>query len=468
MTRSFPNGFLFGTATSATQVEGGACDSDWTRFARETGPSGRRRCHEGDTPDLACDHWQRWRDDVTLQAELGMTMHRFSLEWARIEPVEGRFDAAVLERYREEAALLKEHGITPMITLHHFSLPGWLADKGGLLCPDLPRLLERYATVVVKALADVCRLWVTINEPNVLSVAAYLFGWFPPGETGRVDKAALAQHRLLESHVRMYRAIHDESGRLGHTPAVGVAHHLRVVEPCRPQRRRDRAAARAMDAVFNDAFAGALASGELLGPLDDVASRLPVLRTGGFSVREAKGTQDFFGLNYYTRDLVRFAPSRPQEGFVVREVPKGAETSALGWEVFPAGLTALLEKWHRRTKLPFFITENGIATKDDAQRSRFLWRHLHAVKDAIDAGVDVRGYLHWSLMDNFEWHEGYAPRFGLVEVDYETQVRRPRESARLYANIIGEHALPDGLLEKHLKTAAASSPIEQTQASMKP
>src|SRR5690606_30620615 len=152
MTRSFPAGFLFGTATSATQIEGGACDTDWARFARERLPDGRRRCAGGDTPERACEHWQRWRDDVTLQAELGMTAHRFSLEWARIEPEEGNFDFAVLDRYREEAALLVEHGITPMITLHHFSLPGWLSDKGGLLCPELPRLLERYAVVVIRAL----------------------------------------------------------------------------------------------------------------------------------------------------------------------------------------------------------------------------------------------------------------------------------------------------------------------------
>lgn len=439
--RAFPDGFLFGTATSATQVEGGALDTDWARFAASPG-----RVKGGDTPTRACEHWERWRDDVTLQAELGMTAHRFSIEWARVEPEEGRFDHAALDRYREEAEGLALHGITPMITLHHFTLPGWVADKGGCSAKELPRLLERYAGVVAGALADVCRLWITVNEPNVVASMGYLFGVFPPGEVGRVDRALLAQHRLLEAHVRMYRAIHDESARRGKRAHVGVAHHLRVVAPRRPERRRDRAAARLMDAAFNEGFAGALTSGRLFGPFDDVLARAT-----GFHPREAKGTQDFFGLNYYSRDLVGFAPSRPQEGFLSREVPAGSETSALGWEVYPRGLTDLLVAWHERAPLPFFVTENGIATDDDGQRCRFLWRHLEALLDARDRGVDVRGYLHWSLLDNFEWAEGYAPRFGLVEVDYETQTRRPRQSARLYADVITEHALPDGLLDKHLK-----------------
>lgn len=445
MERRFPPGFLFGTATSATQVEGGCTSSDWYRFSTEPG-----RVAHGDTPLTACEHWERWRDDVELQAELGLSAHRLSLEWARIEPEEGRFDHAALDRYREELAALRERGITPMVTLHHFTFPCWLADKGGVLCPELPRLMERYAERVADALSDLCSLWITVNEPKVLVVAGYLFGIWPPARVGRLDEAILGVMRLLEAHTRCYRALHRVAAKRGHEAQVGVAHHLRVVQPRDPAKRRDRLAALTMDRFFNETFTRTLLDGVAFGPLDRALEKAT-----GFSPREAKGTQDFFGLNYYSRDIVHFAPAHVREAGVRREVPAGCEQTMLGWEVYPQGLTELLVHWHERAHLPFFITENGIATEDDAQRCRFLLRHLAALLDARDKGVQVRGYFHWSLLDNFEWHEGYAPRFGLVEVDYHTQRRRPRESARLYAEIVRRGALDDELLARHLGAEAA-------------
>jgi beta-glucosidase len=224
---------------------------------------------------------------------------------------------------------------------------------------------------------------------------------------------------------------------------VGVAHHLRIIEPHDPSRRRDRMAAKLQDTFFNEGFAGAMVRGRASGPLHKLAERL-----AGFSSSEAVGTQDFFGLNYYSRDLVRFDATKPGEAFMVREVKAGAEVSDLGWEIYPAGLTELVCKWHERSGVPVIITENGISTSDDGQRSRFLVRHLRAVHEAIERGADVRGYMHWSLMDNFEWAEGYTSRFGLVEVDYETQVRRPRQSAQLYARMAASGGVDDDILEE--------------------
>jgi beta-glucosidase len=434
MARAFPPGFLFGTATSATQIEGGEVDSDWLRFSREPG-----QVHAGDTPAKACEHWERWFEDVQLQAELGMTAHRMSIEWARVEPSPGRFDHDALDRYREELGVLVGHGITPMLTLHHFTLPPWMADDEGLCSPRLPERMERYTSVVADALGDLCRLWCTVNEPNVVATMGYLFGLWPPAQSGRLDRALVAQQRLLEAHVRCYRVLKD---KLGDAASVGCAHHLRIFEPKRKDKRRDRLISGAMDGYFNNRFAGAIADGRRLRGVDDVLDRVT-----GFDAREAQGTQDYWGINYYSRDII---------SLFSRTVPDEAETSDLGWEIYPEGLLRVLRRWHDRQPLPVFITENGIATNDDAQRSRFLVAHLRALLDAVDEGVDVRGYFHWSLLDNFEWHEGYAPRFGLCEVDYETQARRPRDSARLYARIASDHALDRAIVDDVLSGGRAA------------
>lgn len=413
---SFPDGFLFGTATAATQVEGHCPDSDWAAFAREPG-----RVRGGDTPAVACDHLHRYREDVALQRQLGLGAHRLSIEWARIEPRPGHLEPAVWDHYRAVLGAHRDAGITPMVTVHHFTLPGWLAERGGVLNPQFPELLARFAAQAVEALGDLCSLWVTINEPNVLAAHSYLLGVWPPGRSSPAD-AVRALRNLYRAHLKMYRAMHEAAGRRGYALAAGVAHHLRVIEPERAGRLDDLAAARAYDLIFNESFAG------------------PLCRSRA---------HDFFGLNYYTRDLVRFSTAHANEGFVARTVPLGAEVNDLGWEVYPEGLGRLLAAWGRRAGVPFYITENGIADADDDQRARFLVRHLAEVAWAIERGVDVRGYMHWSLMDNFEWAEGYAPRFGLVRVDYETLERHPRPSAALYARIARDRALDLEILAAH-------------------
>jgi beta-glucosidase len=425
----FPRHFLFGTATSATQVEGGCTNTDWYDFARRPG-----RIKGGDTPEIACDQWSRWPEDVALQQRLGMTTHRLSIEWARVEPRPGEIDAAALDHYRAVLGALRDAGIEPMVTLHHFSLPRWVRDAGGLLADALPERLARYALRVVSALGDLCSLWVTINEPSVLVAQGYMLGAWPPGVQSPVT-AIRAHHRLLEAHVAMYRAAHaaDAQGRA----RVGVAHHVRVVQPERPRRPGDLAATALMRRTFNEAFGRALTEGKLYGPLD-VLSR----SKRGFRVADARGTQDFLGINYYSRDVVRFSAARAAEMFVARGIPEGAEVSDLGWEIYPEGLGEVLRAWYARAKIPVYVTENGVADAADTRRGRFLVDHLAQVEAAIADGVDVRGYYHWSLLDNFEWAEGYAARFGLVEVDYATQERRVRPSGELYARIARERALP--------------------------
>jgi beta-glucosidase len=403
---TFPASFLFGTATSATQIEGGCTTSDWYAFAKEPG-----RIKRGDVPDVACDSWRRWREDVALQRELGMGAYRLGLEWARIEPRAGEVDRGALDTYRAMLGALRDAGIEPMVTLHHFTLPAWLAAEGGVLAPGFADHLARFARTAAGALGDFCRLWITVNEPNVLAAHAYLLGvWPPSAKSPRL--AFRAQRRLLDAHDAAYRALKDARGDAAQ---VGVAHHLRSVEPERPASRRDRTAAALFRRVFNDAFAAA-------------ACR--------------HGTQDFFGINYYSRDLVRFSAKHAAELFVERRVPSGAEVSDLGWEIHPRGLGELVRHWARRSRLPVYVTENGIADARDAKRGAFLVAHLAELERAIADGVDVRGYFHWSLLDNFEWAEGYTPRFGLVEIDYASGARRVRDSARLYARIARDRRLP--------------------------
>jgi beta-glucosidase len=400
----FPASFLFGTATSATQIEGHCTTSDWHAFARQPG-----RVHGGDRPDLACDGWNRWRDDLALQVSLGMNAYRLSIEWARIEPAADAIDHSALDEYRRMLGALRDARIEPMVTLHHFTLPAWLADRGGILSDGFADRLARFARVAIDALGDLSRLWITVNEPNVLAVHAYLLGVWPPGRKNPL-LARRAQRRLFDAHDAAYRAMKA----VRPDALVGVAHHLRVVHAERPL-LRDRLAALTLRRLFNDKFADAVCRA---------------------------GTQDFFGINYYSRDVVRFSPRHAAELFVRRGVPEDAEVSDLGWEVYPEGLGQLVREWARRSKLPVYVTENGIADAADAKRGSFVMRHLVELARAIADGVDVRGYFHWSLLDNFEWAEGYGPRFGLVEVDYATQQRRVRDSAHAYARVVRERAIP--------------------------
>ncbi|WP_050436020.1 glycoside hydrolase family 1 protein [Chondromyces crocatus] len=406
----FPEHFLFGTATAATQIEGHCEDTDWAAFAREPG-----RIRGGDTPAVACDHLHRFREDVAIQQQLGLGAHRLSLEWARLEPGEGDFDPAAWDHYREVLGAHRDAGITPMVTLHHFTIPRWLAARGGLANPELPRLLSRFAAHAVEALGDLCTLWITINEPNVVASHGHLLGVWPPAHHAPIEAFRVLQN-LLAAHDAMYRAMHDTASQRGHDLAAGVAHHLRIIEPDDTGRVADRAWTALYEWLFNGWFAGAVCE---------------------------RKTHDFFGLNYYSRDLVRFAPERFREAFLERNVRAGAEVNDLGWEIYPEGLGQLLDLWAPRAGVPVYITENGLPDDDDDQRPRFLVRHLAEVARALQRGLDVRGYMHWSLLDNFEWAEGYAPRFGLVHVDYETQTRTPRPSAALYARIARERRIDD-------------------------
>ncbi|MCR4401343.1 MAG: glycoside hydrolase family 1 protein [Firmicutes bacterium] len=420
----FPKGFLWGAATSSHQVEGNNVNNDWWDWEQLPGKVAR-----GDKSGDACDHYNRYKRDFEIARDLGHNAHRLSLEWSRIEPDEGRFDRGAIEHYREVLGTLRSFGMATMVTLHHFTNPRWLAAKGGWALAEVVDLFERYSRHVAEQLGELVDFWITVNEPMVYATHGYLLGWWPPEKRSIVLAFRVAKN-LARAHGRAYHAIHDVLGARGRTPAVGIAKNMMIFDPKNPGNKLDGVVARKLDRIFNTSFLDALTTGVMDFPL--------VTRE---SDRGIAGTQDFIGVNYYSRTLASFSFCKPRTLFMDMSVKEDAEKNSLGWEIYPEGLYRILMRV-KGYGLPVYITENGICTDDDRQRERFILLHLREAARAIADGVDVCGYFHWSLMDNFEWKEGFTPRFGLVGVDYKTQKRTIRPSARLYSEVIREGKLP--------------------------
>ncbi len=391
----FPAGFLCGTATAAHQIEGGNTNNDWWRF--EPVPN-------GDRSGAAVDSWNRVADDIALMKSVGANAYRFSVEWSRLEPNEGVYDAKAFEHYRDQLRQLRADGITPMVTLLHFTLPQWLADKGGLLHPNFPERFAAFVQQVATQLGDQVSLWCTINEPNVQMYNGYIMGIWPPGRKSNED-AARAFVAMLKAHAKAAAVLHRDCPG----SSVGVAMHLVDLQPRSRLNLIDWYAAGVAAQAFNWAF------------YDCIAAHRIHFHAPGFpaydeDLPELAGSADYFGVNYYRRELVGFDPRTP--GYI-RNCPGPGPRNDLRWEIHPEGLLQLLRASCRRYHLPIYITENGIADRQGQTRVTFLDDHLYAVALALQEGIPVRGYFHWSLMDNFEWAEGFAARFGLFSVDHE-------------------------------------------------
>jgi len=416
----FPDGFLWGTATAAHQVEGDNRLNDWWDWEQ---PASRVR--NGDRSGLACDHYRRFREDFRLLRDLHQNAHRFSIEWSRVEPAAGEYSAEALAHYRSVLEVLRDLGMEPIVTLHHFTNPRWLAQAGGWAAPGTPDRFAAFVDRVLAELGDLARFWITINEPTVLAYQGYIRGDWPPGhhdlgEATRVIGNLIRGHWLAFDRVKARRP----------QAQVGLAHHLRVFDPDRSLSPLDRTVAWSYDRLFNETVLRSLRRGRLAFPLDRAE------RATG-----PRRSQDFIGLNYYTRDRIRFDRRRRADLFGKRVVRPASVRSSLDWEVYPQGLFRLLRRLQRE-RLPIYITENGIADASDRLRPAYLVDHLRAAQRAVQDGVPVRGYLHWTCFDNFEWAEGFSAQFGLFACDPKTQDRRPRPSAQLYAEICRTGQLP--------------------------
>lgn len=428
----FPRGFLWGTATASHQVEGNNTNNDWWAWEQQSG-----RIQNGDRSGLACDWWNgRWREDFDRAAGCGQNAHRMSIEWSRVQPTPDRWDEAALDRYREMMRGLQARNLTPLVTLHHFTNPLWLQEMGGW---ENEAVIERYVAYVrkvVDALREYATYWVTINEPNVYASIAYGSGAWPPGKAD-LGAAIRVLTNMVKAHAAAYKAIHAIQPQA----RVGVAHQIRPFIARRNWSPFDRLAAWLQSGLFNQLFPQALKTGVMRFPA--WTKRVP----------EAKGTQDFLGVNYYTREYVNFSLLHAGELFGRRSFDSTDETSPTGFIAnSPDGLFETL-KWANGFGLPILITENGVEDKDDTFRPRYLAEHIYQTWRAVNFNWPVRGYFYWTLVDNFEWERGWTQPFGLWELDVETQTRRKRPSADFYAEICRENGLSSDMVARYAPQA---------------
>ncbi|MBI4092649.1 MAG: family 1 glycosylhydrolase [Candidatus Kerfeldbacteria bacterium] len=402
----FPDGFLWGAATSAHQVEGGQ-DNDWTEWEK------LGRVKNGERSGAACDHWHRYISDFELAKSLGHTSHRFSLEWSRIEPLPGQWNEPALEHYREVVRAIRAKGIEPFVTLWHFTNPRWFAERGGWAANDAYQLFSKYVATAIQALPEV-KFWLTVNEPNVYALLSYGLGYWPPEA-----KSWVRARRALTNLIRAHHSAAETVRRLAPGAMVGFAQNLVDFEPRHSGILLDRWATRVSDYQFNRRW-----------------------------LERTAASVDFIGVNHYHHQRIRFGGLRQ---LIVNE-PQGQPQTDSGWQIFPESMYRVLKIAAEYGK-PIYITENGLADASDKLRISFIRDYLVQVHRALAEGIEIRGYFYWSLLDNFEWREGRSQKFGLVEVDFTTQRRRLRPSAKWFTDLCRKNSL---VLPTHQKAPGVS------------
>lgn len=409
----FPEGFLWGSATSSHQVEGGT-NNQWSQWEKE---NAERLAIEAKTKwkpwqqenfpamfekenyisGLACDHYNRYEHDFDIAKELGHNAHRFSIEWSRIQPEEGKFDEKEIEHYRKVLIALRERGLEPFVTLWHWTNPIWIEEKGGASSKQFAENFEKYTKRMAEEYGDLVKFWVTINEPMSVIPTCYLTGVWPPQKKNPF--LALRTYKTLsDAHMKAYDAIHA----IAPTANVGFANIVAFFEPNNSDSFLDKAIVKIAEYFSNKKF-----------------------------LKMTKQKNDFLALQYYFHHKISFFKGRTN---------KNESVNDLNWEIYQEGIYHLL-KWMKEYNLPIYITENGLADAGDEKRDGLIKNGLYWMHKAISEGVDVRGYFYWSLLDNFEWDKGFWPRFGLVEVDFKSQERKIRPSALEYAKICKSNEL---------------------------
>jgi beta-glucosidase len=411
---------LLGASSAATQIEGGSVDHNWLDWHK------RGRIKDGTTPERACDHWKRWRQDCELLRDLGIQTYRLGVEWARIEPRQGFFDEAALAQYREELELLASYGIKPLVTLHHFSDPMWFVQKGGFTKVENIDAFLNFVERTVNFLGPAAAEYITINEPNVYACNGWFFGEFPPGKRS-FSLFVRIMAALAAAHIQAYGLIHSTRDKLGlKGTKVGFAHAMRVFAPQNSANPSHNLVSRLDEYLFQGCVSRAFLLGDFRVPLRNLCR----LGRGAYA--------DFLGVNYYSRSTV--------SGFA-DGVRGGVPVNDLGWEIYPPGITEVCQTLHNLLPLPIYITENGTCDNADRYRSRFIYEHLREL--AADA-LPVERYYHWSFTDNFEWCEGESARFGLVHMNYDTQERTIKKSGRFYSEIIQRRGVTSEMFAEYV------------------
>ncbi len=419
--RAFSIGDLrLGVATAATQIEGGDRANSWYDWSGLPG-----RIKDGSTPLRATEHWERWRADTALMAELGVQDYRMSLEWARIEPRPGEFDETAIEHYRTEIQAVRDAGITPLVTLHHFTNPSWFEAMGAWTHDLAIEIWLRFVRLAVSEFGDLVTEWTTINEPNVYATGGYLFGEFPPGRRNAYRDLRKVLRHMAIAHCKAYHIIHELQP--GEQTRAGFAHHLRVFDPLSPRNPAHRALSAANRYMFQDALTDALLGGRFDKSLGGQPADI-----------DPDEYFDYLGINYYSRTAV--------SGIKDGRFPDSPVTD-LDWEVYPQGLVQVAQELTQRYPGPIWVTENGCADAADAFRARFIHDHLAAM---ISSGLPFERYYHWCFVDNWEWAEGESARFGIVALDYETQERTVRDSGRYVQQVAAHRGVTEEIYAAHV------------------
>lgn len=419
----FPDDFLWGAATSAHQVEGGNIHNQWWAWEQQ-----KNHVKNDEVSGKATDHYNRYAEDFQLAQDMHHNAHRFSIEWSRIEPQEGEWNDEALAHYRDVLQDLQQRNIQTMVTLFHFTLPNWVAQQGGFENKKTIADFTRFAEKVAHEFGDLVDFWCTINEPSVYTSMSYIYGIWPP-QNRSIFKGFRVLRNLAEAHSKAYEVIHVAIDKPFWTARVGVAKNMISYELAPGHDTfKNRIEMKIRDYIWNTLFFHQI----------------------GLFFKDAQC--DFLGINYYFHQRLRSKNFWQLEPIWGKEnlhaFDPTLHTSDLGWELYPQGLYDLLMRL-KKYNLPIYITEHGLADAHDTHRPYYLIQSLVKMHQAIEDGADVRGYFHWSLLDNFEWHEGFMPRFGLVAVDYETQRRMPRISSAVYADVIYSNGLTKDILEQY-------------------
>jgi len=418
----FSKDFLWGSATSSHQVEGNCKNNNWFQFESAVDEKGHPRISNGQKAGIACDHWNRYKEDIQLMKAVVLNAYRFSVEWSKIEPKPGEFDEAALDHYEQVVDELRTNGIEPMITLHHFTNPIWFEEQGAFLQEDSPEIFARFVECVAGRLGSKVKLWCTINEPTAYAFGGYFIGLFPPAQKN-LQTAAIIMRNLLRAHTAAYTTIK----KIQPQAHVGLVVVMMIYDP--PNRWN------LLDVVFSRLLSRNMSDSQIRY-LTEGLFKYSIPRLASVSYKsDVRDTFDFIGVNYYTRFFWKLRPFGKRKLDIVRNTPPEKLTD-MEWEIYPEGLYRVLKLATRYTSKPIYITENGIADDSDTKRAKFIEDHLLVLNKAITDGMNIRGYFYWSLMDNFEWAHGFEKRFGLYHVDYNTQKRTLRKGSRKYLEII--------------------------------
>lgn len=417
---NIPCGMRMGVSTAATQIEGGEVGSNWNDWYA------RGNIKDGTDPAKDNDHWIKWQEDTCLMAEMGLQIYRFGVEWARLIPREGYVDEDAVLRYRQELMLLREKGIQPLLTIHHFTNPMWFETKGAFEKRENLHYYLELVELVIRRFGDLCSDYITINEPNVYATNSYFFGVWPPAKKSFGATLAVMEN-LAYCHIKAYGMIHSIRTEMGYSDTkVGCANHLRVFAPKNPRNPWHRLSAKLTAFLFQDALTDAMTLGKFTWPMVN-REKLPA---GEYT--------DFIGLNYYTRSTVSGI------GDGVRE---NSPRNDLDWEIYPAGIVECARQLYQVLPRPIWVTENGTCDNGDRFRCRYLYEHLKAV---CTSDLPFERYYHWCFCDNFEWVEGNSARFGLVSIDPETRERTVKRSGAFYSSVIRRGGVDQELYDEYV------------------